>query len=545
MKAVRGARDMRERSTQEVVKEDCHVAAEVRAKLAERIGPERFGLWFGAQTQLVIEGDLVTVRAASVFVRDLLRQNFSDDLHDCAQEVVDRKLTLAFEVEPSLLLNVARPAFRAEGHSAGSHADESALGSESPFGVATAEAAPSRRGPATKRVAAAKGQRSMRQLTLEGLDAESPAPTDGKIGAAKAPTSATIAAATTTPGARADASLARFVVGASNEYAFRTAELTATGRQQASPVMFHGRTGVGKTHLLRGLHGEYRRRFPRNRAVYLSAEQFTTAFIEALRGSGLPSFRQKCRDADLLVVDDLQFFAGKRRTIEELLHTVDTMLHAGRQLVLSSDRPLVELQGLGPELVSRLSGGLVCEIAAPEYVTRVRILRAIGAEMNLSLSEDVLSLIASQITAGARELRGAVHRLDAMSYAFRAPVSREMAEDALREVALQCRRVVRLADVQQAVCEVFGVEGSQLKSDRKGRALSEPRMLAMWLARKYTRAAWSEIGEFFGRRSHSTVISAHHRVEKMIASQAVVDIDARSCEVEEAIRRVEAVLRTA
>jgi chromosomal replication initiator protein len=120
-----------------------------------------------------------------------------------------------------------------------------------------------------------------------------------------------------------------------------------------------------------------------------------------------------------------------------------------------------------------------------------------------------------------------------------------MAEEALRELTRQCTRAVRLADVQQAVCEVFGIEPAQLRSDRKGRALHEPRMLAMWLARKYTRAVWSEIGQFFGRRSHSTVISAHHRVEKLIAEQAVIGVNDQKCNVEEAIRRVEAALRTA
>ena len=135
----------------------------------------------------------------------------------------------------------------------------------------------------------------------------------------------------------------------------------------------------------------------------------------------------------------------------------------------------------------------------------------------MAVDDDVLALVAAQITAGARELRGALHRLQAMSAAFDEPITRELADEALRELARHCTRPVRLADVEKVVCEVFGVEPAQLRSDRKGRSVSEPRMLAMWLARKYTRAPWSEIGEFFGRRSHSTVISAHRRVEKLIS----------------------------
>jgi chromosomal replication initiator protein len=172
-------------------------------------------------------------------------------------------------------------------------------------------------------------------------------------------------------------------------------------------------------------------------------------------------------------------------------------------------------------------------------------LRQIRAELGLNTNDDVLSLVAAQITAGARELRGALHRLQAESAAHGLPINRELAESALSELARQSTRMVRLADVEQAVCDVFGVEAGELRSDRKGRTQSEPRMLAMWLARKYTRAPWSEIGEFFGRRSHSTVISAHRRVETLITTRAQVGVGNQPCGVEEAIRRLETALRTA
>jgi chromosomal replication initiator protein len=340
-------------------------------------------------------------------------------------------------------------------------------------------------------------------------------------------------------------SLAAFVVGKGNEYAFAAAEMTARGLQQASPVLFHGPTGVGKSHLLRSIRVEYRRRRSRARAIYLTAEQFTTSFVEALHGSGLPSFRQKCRGADLLLIDDLQFFAGKRASLEELLHTLDAVTAEGRRLVLASDRGLAELRALGSDLVSRLAGGLACEIQPPDYETRLGIVRRLGQEMQIELGEDVSAAVATQITMGARELRGALHRLVAMSVAFERPISRELAETALAELTQQCTRPVRLGDVEQAICNVFGVERSELRSERKGRAINEPRMLAMWLARKYTRAPWSEIGQFFGRRSHSTVISAHRRVEQLIRTKAAIGVCDQACGVEEAIRRVEVALRTA
>ena len=156
-------------------------------------------------------------------------------------------------------------------------------------------------------------------------------------------------------------------------------------------MLFCGPTGVGKTHLLRAILQEYRRHHPRSAAVYLTAEQFTTGFVEALRGSGLPSFRQKCRGAKLLAIDDLQFFVGKQRTLEELLYTVDTLVAEGRQLVLASDRGLAELRALGPELVSRLAGGLICEIEPPEFATRLGIVRQLGDEIGVcAVDDDVL-----------------------------------------------------------------------------------------------------------------------------------------------------------
>jgi chromosomal replication initiator protein len=247
----------------------------------------------------------------------------------------------------------------------------------------------------------------------------------------------------------------------------------------------------------------------------------------------------------LLLIDDLQFFVGKQKTIEELHYTIDTLVTAGRQLVFASDRNLAALRALGPELTSRLAGGLVCEIATPEFATRLAIVRQLAAELGVKAAEDVFALVATQITAGPRELRGALHRLQAIGTASNQPITRELAESALGELIRQSTRTVRLADVEQAVCDVFGVEAAQLRANHKGRSQSEPRMLAMWLARKYTRAAWSEIGQFFGRRSHSTVISAHRRVEKMITAQAQVGAGNGPCGVEDAIRRLETALRTA
>ena len=188
-------------------------------------------------------------------------------------------------------------------------------------------------------------------------------------------------------------SLATFVVGPSNEYAFRATELTARGRQQASPVFVWGSTGVGKTHLLRAMVREYRRHHPRAAAVYLSAEQFTTGYVDAVRGSGLPSFRQKCRGAELLVIDDLQFLVGKQRTLEELQYTMDYLLNEGRQLVLGSDRSLAELHGLGAgDDVAAGRRAVVPDRAAGVCDAAGNLPDSLSREMGLAIGDDVLRI---------------------------------------------------------------------------------------------------------------------------------------------------------
>ena len=447
--------------------EDSQVAVALSAQLAERIGAQRFDLWFNSQTELCVRGLSLVVRSASAFVRDWLRANFADDIRACWEAIVGAAGTIEFSLGAK--------------QSAGSEEVANATVDVAAVGVKSRPAGmPAAREAGDAEVAAESGARPLKFA------------------------------------------LGAFVVGASNEYAFRAAELTSRGRQQASPLIFFGPTGVGKTHLLRAVQQEYRKYHARASAIYMTAEQFTTSFVEAIRGSGVPSFRQKCRGAQLLAIDDLQFFVGKQRTLEELLYTIDTLNAEGRQLVFSSDRGLSELRPLGPELISRLSGGLICELSTPEFTTRLGIVRQLADEVGIVLSDDVAKAVATQISGGARELRGALHRIQAMSAGYGAPITRALADRALVEMARHSTRAVRLADVQKVVCDAFGVEPAQLKSERKGRSLAEPRMLAMWLARKYTRAPWSEIGEFFGRNSHSTVISAHRRVEKLIAEQGEV-----------------------
>jgi chromosomal replication initiator protein len=327
--------------------------------------------------------------------------------------------------------------------------------------------------------------------------------------------------------------------------AHASAQMVVEQPGRFSPLFVYGPTGVGKTHLLEGIWSAARKRHPRIHAVYLSAEQFTTYFVEALHGSGLPNFRRKYRGVELLIIDDVQFFAGKRATIGELLFTTDTLIRQGSQIVLSADRSPAALHELSDELTARLAAGVACNVEPPDYQTRLGILRHLAAKIEFALADDVAEFIATHLTSHARELAGALNRLDAAGRIWRQPITRALAEEALAEMIRHGARAVRLADIDKAVCSVFGLEAETLQSGRRAKDVSHLRMLAMFLARKHTRAALSEIGQHFGRRSHSTVISAHKTVTGWVAKQSKIELTGKSWNVEEAIRCVEEQMRTA
>ncbi|MGA1617946.1 MAG: DnaA ATPase domain-containing protein [Pirellulales bacterium] len=341
------------------------------------------------------------------------------------------------------------------------------------------------------------------------------------------------------PAARLD----DFVVGASNRMAYAAAELATSRLGEISPVLLYGPTSVGKSHLLAAICSQAREQRPELTTLVLSAEQFTTNFLQALRGTGLPGFRRSCRSVDLLAIDDLHFFIGKRATLLELQSTVDTLHRAGKQIIFASDRDVEGLAGLGSELTGRLRGGITAAILPPDHDVRRGIVAGLAARRRLNLPNEVISYLADHLTRHARELIGGVNRLEAASHMLGVPVTLELARESLADLVRSSSRSLRLADVEKAVCKAFGLGTDDLQNSRRSRAVNHPRMLAMYLARKHTGAALTEIGRYFGRRSHSTVIAAEKAVRKWMATQADVVLADATWDVEQAIRHVEDVLR--
>lgn len=508
---------------QDVTKDDMEIVSALQEVLADKVGKERFELWFGANTQLRLAEGTLTVSSPTKFVQSWLQANFRRHLEDSCIQVLGRQVPVVFKVDEGPTL--------AEGDRSGDTETES---------VENEVASPDETASTVTTVAASRSSFRLVPISNFATSANS-----DRTGAATA--------SAQSPGSagkreiqnrdlqrRRFARFESFVIGAGNRVAHVAAQSAVERPGSASPLFIYGPTGVGKTHLLESIWSATRHAPRGAPAVYLSAEQFTTLFLEALHGgSGLPSFRRKYRGVGMLLIDDIQFFAGKKATVTELLHTIDTLSREGRQLVLAADRAPAELTDLGPELINRLQGGLVCRIESPDYETRLGIVRQMSVQLNVQAPEEVCVFVASHLTNNARELAGALKRLHVTSLAHQRPVSMSMAEDALSEMIRHGARSVRLPDIERAVCQIFGLEPDSLQSQRKGKHVSHPRMLAMWLARKHTRSALAEIGHYFGRRSHSTVISAQKKVDTWMSGPSGPRLSDAHLKIEDAIRRVE------
>jgi len=335
------------------------------------------------------------------------------------------------------------------------------------------------------------------------------------------------------------------VVGDANRIAVTAAQMLPDRPGMISPLFVHGVPGSGKTHLLQAIWTEFRQLRQRSRCIYMTAEQFTSQFLGALRGSGLPNFRHKYRDVELLLIDDVQFFVGKRATISELHYTIDTLLREGRQMVFASQNPPAELQDLGMDLVARLSGGLVCGTEPADIEMRRVICKQYCGLHDVNLHPTVVEHLVQNLRGDVRLLHGAVHRLQAMERAFGEPASVEMARRQLQDLFQVARRAVKMTDIERAICDVFGLSPRSLQSSGRTRSVSQPRMLAMWLAREYTRAAFAEIGDYFGQRAHNTVISAHQRVSRWMDDNETIQTPHGNWNARDAVRRVEAELQLA
>ena len=310
-----------------------------------------------------------------------------------------------------------------------------------------------------------------------------------------------------------------FVIGASNRFAHAAALAVAESPAQSyNPLFIHGSTGLGKTHLLQAIGHYVLQQHPRLNVRYVTTETVLNEFVDSMRDGRMVSFKQRYRTYDVLLVDDIQFIEGKERLQEEFFHTFNSLYEAGKQIVLSSDRPPHELATLESRLRSRFQWGLITDVTPPDLETRIAILRKKVMTDAIEISDpQVLTYIADRVTTNIRELEGALTRVVAYASLTGRPISSEVAEEVLRDLFPQgTTRPITIEQIQSAVAETFHVSIADLRGDRRQQSIAYPRHLAMYLCRELTDASLPKIGAKFGGRDHSTVLHAVNKIARLL-----------------------------
>jgi chromosomal replication initiator protein len=438
--------------------------AALRLAVAKRVGEARSNVWFGEATRIGLDADTLELGVPNTFFRDWIQRHYADGLLEVAQSITGRPLRLSFKID-------------AEAH------------------------------PAVDGIV----QPPDAQITLSQKKHLEPGCSRVRL------VSSTVLQAQYPSFQR----LEDFVAGPGNQLAYAAAlEMAQKAGSTFNPLLLYSGVGLGKTHLLRGIHTALRIHHPTLVALYLTAEAFTNAFLDAMRAGSLAGFRNRHRKVGALLLDDAQFLAAKRATQDEFLHTFNNLLSIGAPVVLATDQHPRRIAGLNEELVSRFLGGLTVKLEAPDLVTRRAILSAKAKLRDVELPDPVLDFIGGALRSSVRELEGALCTVISHARLTEKKIDLDLAKVVLRDTMRQTSQTLVLQDVEQAVCELFDVGPDTLKSEGRSRVVVYPRMLAMFLARKHTGAAYADIGRYFGGRNHSTVIAAEKKVNTWLRDEA-------------------------
>lgn len=314
-----------------------------------------------------------------------------------------------------------------------------------------------------------------------------------------------------------------FVVGEANRIAVSAAEtVSAEPGKRFNPMFLHGGVGLGKTHLINAIAHEMLRRRPRLRIACMAAESFMNTLISSLRQDQMNAFRDRFRQVDALILDDVQFLAGKERTQEEFFHTFNALYGAQKQIVLTSDKPPAVINGLEQRLRSRFEGGLIADVHPPTASMRVAIVHAKAAQHGIELTPGVVQVLVERSGASVREIEGALNQVLATAAVRDIEITTELAESVLRPLTVDRNRI-SIETVQETVSGRLGVRVVDMTSHRRGREISFPRQIAMYLSRTVAEASFTRIGEKFGGRDHSTVMYAVRLIEARRSSEPSID----------------------
>lgn len=310
-----------------------------------------------------------------------------------------------------------------------------------------------------------------------------------------------------------------FVVGKPNEFAYAAARRVAEAeRVPFNPLFLYGGVGLGKTHLMHAIAWHIRQTTPDRTVVYLSAEKFMHRFVQAIRESTTMDFKSQFRSVDVLMIDDVQFIAGKESTQEEFFHTFNSLVDQGRQIVISADKSPSDLVGMEERLISRLNCGLVADIHATTYELRLGILQSKAANQKTDIPSKVLEFLAHKITSNVRELEGGLNRVVAHAQLIGRDITIEATQEVLHDLLRANDRRVTIEEIQKQVANHFNIRISDMHSARRARSVARPRQVAMYLSKQLTARSLPEIGRKFGGRDHTTVMHAVKKVEELKTS---------------------------
>ncbi len=444
---------------------DQAVESALRSALIERLGEARYGLWFGEGVRLSVVRESLEVTVPNDFFREWIQNHYAEALTDSAVAVTGQKLKLVVAV----------------GFDPPSDSEESAAGT-----------GPESEGKPRSRAHASRPS----AVSPAWQPPERPPSVDPEQRTRRAPRR-----------------LEDFIVGQSNKLAHTAVvEMVQSCGATFNPLVVHGGIGLGKTHLLEGAAHAFRARRPGMIVLHVTAESFTNAFLDSMRTGALPAFRARFRKAEALLVDDVHFLAAKKATQDEFLHTFNALMSQGAPIILAADQHPRLMHKLPDELITRFLGGMVVKVEIPEPETRREILKTKALARGIEVPEAVVEFVAEHLRGSVRELEEALNSLIANAVLTGKKIDMNLAKTALRDTIRHTARTLGLRDVERVVCELFQIEPETLKSESRSRASAYPRMIAMYLARKHTGAAYIEIGRYFGGRNHSTVIAAEKKV---------------------------------
>lgn len=459
--------------------------------IRDSIGRPRYELWFQGNTKLTLENGTLEIGVPNRFYREWLESHFQEQIRSAAKAAFGQSLKITFHIDPSLFqrIHTAKPGMRS-------------TPSDPPAAL-------------TETVVLKTGNTTILPTLKSARDVR-PAYTPSRY------------------------SLSKFVVGPPNRVAHAAAAALLENPKAAySPLFIHAGVGLGKTHLLKGIEEGLKLRQREPKLAFVSCEMFTNEFVEAMRTGKLTTFRKKYRQLDFLLVEDVQFLCNKRATQEEFFHTLNALETRGAKVVLSCDTHPRRLTKMTEELKSRFVAGMVAKIDPPNLEMRRQLLRDKAARKHLELDAKVIDFLAEKLCSNVCELEGALNYLEHYSDTMSTPLDVSTAQTALAEILRHSVPVLRVPEVKKKFCEVFGLHPKQITERSRSRAIAHPRMMVLYLARRYTSATYSEIGDQIGGLNHSTVIAAEKKVLNEISRDGEIVLGDRPWKVRDVVEAFE------